>query len=585
MRIRTGKTKNGRLFYVIKTYYDTKGIEHTVTVEKLGNENDIRERTGRDPDEWAKEYVKILNEKEKEENTEVVVKHARNKIVPKDSPNSYNCGYLFLQYLYHNLGLDEFSRKVQKEYDIEYDFNCIFSRLIYGRILHPSSKLETAKWAATLLEQPDFSTHHVYRALDIIQQRSDELQKALYQNSISFGGKRNTGVLYYDCTNFFYEIEEQDVDGLRKYGKSKQHQPLPIVEMGLFTDYDGIPLAMAIHPGNTNEQITLKPIEKKVITDFGLSKFIVCTDAGLCSKANKRFNTIQDRSYIVTQPIKKLKAELKDWALAPEGWLRAGERKTRKRYNLEDLDANECYDAIFYKECPVDQNSFEERLIVTFSFKYQAYQRAIREGQIERATKAIEQGGDKLKRRNLNDYRRFIISTSSTADGEVADKHTYTLSKEKISEEAKYDGFYATTSDLDNNDPMDIIKVNRMRWQIEECFRIMKTEFQARPAYVQKDNRIEAHFLTCFTALYLYRYLEKMTKSRYTCEQIIDTLRNMRLHEIIGKGYSCDYTRTDITDELHDAFGFRTDYEFMDRGDLKNILHASKKVIRHAKSK
>ena len=296
MRIRTGKTKNGRLFYVIKTYYDTKGIEHTVTVEKLGNENDIRERTGRDPDEWAKEYVKILNEKEKEENREVVVKHARNKIVPKDSPNSYNCGYLFLQYLYHNLGLDEFSRKVQKEYDIEYDFNSIFSRLIYGRILHPSSKLETSKWAATLLEQPDFSTHHVYRALDIIQQRSDELQKALYQNSISFGGKRNTGVLYYDCTNFFYEIEEQDVDGLRKYGKSKQHQPLPIVEMGLFTDYDGIPLAMAIHPGNTNEQITLKPIEKKVITDFGLSKFIVCTDAGLCSKANKRFNTIQDRS-------------------------------------------------------------------------------------------------------------------------------------------------------------------------------------------------------------------------------------------------------------------------------------------------
>lgn len=574
MRIRTTKTKNGRLFYVIKTYYDSRGIEHSVTVEKLGNENAIRETYGRDPDEWAKEYVTQLNEKEKLEMQDVVLHFSKSKLLTKEYRYEFNVGYLFLQALYHELGLDAICRRIAKRHSFRYDLDSILSRLLYGRILKPCSKLSTVEFAQQLVEKPVFQEHQVYRALDVIAEESDWIQQTLYQNSFALG-KRHTGVIYYDCTNFFFEIEQADEDGLRKYGKSKENRPLPIVEMGLFMDQDGIPLAVCIHPGNTNEQTTLKPIEKRLISQFGLSKFVVCTDAGLASKANRKFNDVQNRAFIVTQSIKKLKADLKSWALDPEGWRLSGETKTRY-YNLLQLDRHNDHDTIFYKERWIDQGSFEEKIIVTFSIKYQEYQRSIRQGQIDRAQKAIDAGTAAIKKHRQNDFRRLIRKEAVTKDGELAERDIYSLDLEQIQEEQRYDGFYAVCSNLDE-DPSAIIRVNHHRWQIEECFRIMKSELKARPAYVQNDSRIEAHFLTCFLALTLFRFLEKKLNYQFTCDQIISTLQEMNVREVMGEGYLPVYTRTDITDALHETFGFRTDYHITTQNDMKQILKQTKK--------
>lgn len=582
MRIRTGKTKNGRLFYVIKTYYDSQGVEHTVTVEKLGNENDIRKRTGRDPDEWAKEYVAQLNEKEKQEKQDITLTFPQGKRIRKGHRRDFNVGYLFLQKMYHDLDLDKLCKQITKRHSFQYDLSSILSRSIYGRILEPCSKRATLKFAKALIEPPKFEQQHLYRSLDVLYEESDFIQQQLYQNSFCYG-KRKTGVIYYDCTNFFFDIEQQDEDGLRKYGKSKENRPLPIVEMGLFTDQEGIPLGVCIHPGNTNEQTTLKPIEQRMISEYGMSKFVVCTDAGLASKANRRFNDVQGRAFIVTRSIKQMKKELKEWALSSEGWLLCGDSK-KKKYDIskfEDMGEElleKFYEKTFYKERWVDQGSFEEKIVVTYSLKYRQYQRNIRAGQIERAQKAIDNGNAKIKKYNQSDYRRFIEKTPLTDDGEVAQQALYDIDTERIKEEKRYDGFYAVCTNLDD-DPQEIIKVNQSRWQIEECFRIMKSDFSARPAFVRTNAHIHAHFLICFIALTIYRLLEKKLGDRFTCDQILSTLRDMRMTEVLGEGYMPSYTRDDITDALYEAFGFRTDEEFITKERMKKILKESKKKI------
>lgn len=574
MRLRTTNTKNGRLLYVIKTYYDSHGKEHSLTVEKLGNENDIRAKYHMDPDQWAKAHIALLNENEKNEKKPIEVSFSPSKRIEKNKINTYQIGYLFLQSLYHDLEIDKICKKISNKYDFEYDLNSILSRLLYGRIIHPCSKLSTSKFATTLLEKPNFEKHQVYRALDVIAKESDFIQAEIYSNSFALG-KRNTGVIYYDCTNYFFEMEHAEDDTLPQYGKGKENRPLPIVEMGLFMDKDGVPLSFCIHPGNTNEQVTLKPAEQKLISEFGMSKFVVCTDAGLSSKANRRFNTIQERAFITTQSIKKLPKELKEWALDTKGWCIVGDKSIIK-YEVSKLDEDKYKDTTFYKERFVDQGNFEEKLIITFSLKYRNYQRTIRNEQIERARKAIHRGSAKLKKRNQNDYRRFVEKISVTNEGEIAEKDIFHIDEAKIWEEERYDGFYGVTTNLDD-EPESIIKANHQRWKIEECFRIMKSEFKARPVYLKNDPRIEAHFLTCFLALILFRYLEKKLNNKYTCEEIIQTLRNMQMREILGKGYIPSYTRTELTDALHDAFDFETDHDIITITEMKKIIGKTSK--------
>ena len=592
MKLTVTKSKNSASFYVQKSIRKKSGGTTSITVEKLGNLEEVRAKAGgKDPYVWAQEYVDELNRREYEEQKEIIVSYSPTKLIKKGEQKSYNCGYLFLQRIYYSLGLNKICQTISSRHLFEYDLNDILSKLVYTRILYPSSKLAANKQAKIFLEEPSFELHDVYRALSVLAEENDFIQSELYKNSQKVIERRND-ILYYDCTNYYFELEE--ADELRRYGKSKQHQPLPIVGMGLFMDHDGIPLAFDIFPGNKNEQPTLKPLEKKILKDYGLDQIIVCTDAGLSSKTNRKFNdkTINGerlRSFITTQSVKQLPEYLKEFALTPDGWHLVGDENT---YNINELDEELYYNAVFYKERWIKEDlsgrkirkgtkPLEQHLIVSFSLKYKNYQSKIRQGQIERAQDLIDSGKYKQRPKNQNDPHRFISRDVMTEDGEACTKEVPYLNVDLIAEEARYDGFYAVCTNLEDMSVDEIIKINKKRWEIEECFRIMKTEFKARPVYLQREDRIKAHFLTCFISLFVFRILEKKLQEKYTCEEIIGTLRNMDMYRPGDKlGYMPAYTRTDLTDDLHAVCGFRTDYEITTDMNMRKIVRESKKKLR-----
>lgn len=569
MRLQIVKSKNAQSLYVVKSIYHNKKRTNKV-IEKLGTYENLKKVLNEDPIVWAKKYVDELNLKEKEGARDVLVKYSPTKIIEKNMQNSFNVGYLFLEKIYYELGLNNICNEISNKYKFAYDLNNILSRLIYSRIIYPSSKLATFELSKKYIEQPNFELHDIYRSLEVISRETDSIQSELYKNSLKVS-KRNTNILYYDCTNYFFEIEQES--GLRQYGPSKEHRPNPITQMGLFMDGDGIPLAFNITAGNTNEQVTLKPLEEKILEDFKLSKFIVCTDAGLASNANRKFNDKDERAFITTQSIKKLKKHLMDWALAPNEWHLSGDNK---KYNINEIEKDETTidiykDRIFFKERWIKENGLEQKLIVTYSLKYRNYQRQICNSQIERAKVAIANKSFKLDKCNQNDFKRFIKKTNVTKDGEIAEKKVLTLNTDTIQKEEKFDGFYGVCTNLEDN-AEEIIKVNQRRWEIEESFRIMKSEFKARPVYLSRDDRIIAHFTTCFLSLVLLRFLEKRLNEKYTTFQIIDTLKNMNFTESIGNGYIPTYTRTELTDKLHEEFNFRTDYQITTKSNMKKIF-------------
>ena len=449
-------------------------------------------------------------------------------------------------------------------------FYCCITNLVYARILSPSSKLSSYESAKSFLEPPRYEIHDVYRALSVLAKESDYIQSEIYKNS-NLILDRDKRILYYDCSNYSFEIEQEDEDGLRHYGKAKNHKPSPIVQMGLFMDSDGIPLGFSLFNGNENEQKSLIPLEKKILDNYGLEKVIVCTDAGLSGYDNKFFNSRNNKAYISTQSIKKLKKEEKDWALSDSDWFELSSGK-RMEGTVKDLDLK---DTIFYKEDPYPHKSIkEQRLIITYSPKYAAYQRKIRENQVERAERLIENGKVKNKRRNENDPARFIRKISTTSNGEVADETSYSLNEERIKEEAMYDGLYGIVTNLED-DVKDIIRIAEGRWEIEECFRIMKTDFEATPVYVSRSDRILGHFITCYSALFFLRLLEHKTKHEYSSDTLIKTLRDYKFLKI-DEGYLPSYRRTDVTDLLHEVFGFRTDYQIITPSKMRNIIKNTK---------
>ena len=566
-------TKTGKNYYIIRSI-KRDGKRSSEVVERLGSEEEIMSRYHcTDAESWAKQRLDELNEQERTARTKVLVPFESKTLIPLNEQKSFNVGYLFLQQLYYDLYLPNICEYISKKHGFQYDLNSILSRLVYGRILYPSSKLSCFTQSTKLLEQPAFEAHQIYRALSVIAEESDYIQSKLYEYSKKII-KRQTGILFYDCTNYFFEIEE--ADGLRQYGKSKENRPNPIVQMGLFMDKSGIPLAFCINKGNTNEQTTLIPLEKQLMRDFSLSQFVVCTDAGFSSESNRMFNNFGNRCFITTQSIKKLKKELKDWCLEPTGWRLKDQSGTFDIRSLEETD--ETLDLIFYKERWVEgydeerDIEFNQNLIVTYSLKYKKYLQKVRKNQIDHALRAIK--GGRTERRNQNDFRRFIKKTACTDDGEIAENKIYDIDENVVAEESKYDGFYAVYTNLED-DASEIARINHDRWEIEESFRIMKTEFKARPVYLQRDDRIQAHFLTCFISLLIYRILEKKLDDKYTCEQLIQTLQGMNMTDV-REGYIPAYTRTEITDALHANAGFRTDYEIIRKREMKGICRRSK---------
>ena len=571
MRLNIVKSKNAEQLYIIKSIRKD-GKATTRIMKKLGTMASLLPKFDNDRDKvitWAKDEAKKMTEAEEQGCMSVDVTFTEDSQLDLGKQSSFNIGYLFPEMVYHQLKLDKICRDISLQHKISYNLSDVLKMLVTTRLIAPASKLSSFEYASNFLQQPTFDLQHVYRSLDVLSQHSDELQAAVYENSQNLID-RNKEVLFYDCTNYLFEIEEGRGDA--QYGKSKEHRPNPIVQMGLFLDGDGFPLCFSMFPGNQNEQPTLKPLEKKILRDFNLSEFIVCTDAGLASTENRKFNAISGRAFIVTQSLKMLKSFLREWALDSDGWHLNGSNQV---YNINEIDEHVHRNSIFYKERWINENGLEQRLIVSYSIKERDYQKAIRERQVARAEKIVSDGF-RAANRNQNSPKRFVAETDVTPGGEVADKKILSLDEEKIEKESMYDGFYAVCTTLEK-DINEIIHINKMRWQIEAAFRTMKSEFKARPVYLRNDDRINAHFLTCFLSLLILKIIEKKVGNKYSEEQVLHTLRDMSVYRLRDIGYLSSYTRTEITDALHDAFGFRTDSEFISGKTMKKILRAVEK--------
>ncbi len=573
MRVTTSKSKNSESFYITQSYTNSQGKSTSKTIRKLGSLAELSKRLHTDRDgvlAWANEQARLETARYKSEKEDalVMVPFHSNKLMDYHKQKLFTGGYLFLQSIYYGLKMDSICRKIKSRYKFEYDLNAILSDLIYTRVLVPSSKSSSFRTAKQFLEPPTYRLHDVYRALSVLAREMDFIQAEVYKNSF-FLGSRNDRILYYDCTNYYFEIEQEDGD--KKYGKSKEHRPNPIIQMGLFTDGDGLPLAFSLFPGNQNEQKSLKPLETKILQQFGCEKFIYCSDAGLASEDNRAFNHMGQRSFIVTQSIKKLPAEDRTWALDRNGFKRLSDDVSMDITKLSEDDK----DQLYYKDEPFTTKKLHQRLIITYSPKYASYQKAVRAEQIARAEKMVANGTLKKQRKNPNDPARFVNKIAATEEGEKAKIHYY-LDLDKIAEEEKYDGLYAVCTDLLDDDVADILKVSEGRWQIEDCFRTMKTDFEARPVYLNREDRIKAHFLTCFLSLLHFRLLKRSLKDAYTTEQLLQTLRNIKFADIEEQGFIPVYERQKITDDLHETCGFRTDYQFITKRKMKGIQKKSK---------
>ncbi|MDO5650082.1 MAG: IS1634 family transposase [Gallicola sp.] len=567
MRLSIKSSASATRYYAIQTIYISGHKNTSKVVRKFGTHEELllQNLDGLTPEQWCRTEIAKMNEEEAKGKRFLALD--ANERLALGEQTAIHCGHFFLKPLFNALGLDKFCKQISKAYKFEYDLSEILSMLVFTRVLTPSSKKASLAHYQSFFKTGNIQEHQVYRALDVLAEHSDAIQAELYKNSKNMVD-RQSSILYYDCTNFFFEIDKND--GFRQYGISKQNQPSPLVQMGLFTDGNGIPLAFNLQPGNCNEQITLLPLEKKILKDFDCSQFIVCTDAGLSSQENRSFNTKGNRAFITTQSVKQLKKHLRTWALDSSDWHLEGSDKT---FRLEDLDEEKDFEKVFYKERWINEKNFSQRLLVSYSLKYRNYTRKLRQGQIDRAIAAMQSGQAKRKKSNPNDYRRFINTLASTADGELAENTKYVLDDNQIQKEALYDGFYAVCTNLEG-DVSQILGVNKRRWQIESCFRVMKSDFESRPVYLQKDNRILAHFLNCFIALTLVRILEQTLKEQnehYSTSEVLKTLSNMQLTRI-GKEYVPHFTRTPLTDKLHEIFGFNLDARIMSESQLQSLL-------------
>ncbi len=574
MRLRV-KTDNGveRLYIEKSVRIDSNKII-TQNVEKLGRVDELMNKMGLSRDEvieWANQRVQEMNES----SGPVMISLSPTARLNMDEQRTFRAGYLFLQDIYYSLKMKSIFRNIERKYKYRFDLDAIASDLVYARILYPTSKRGSYEIANTFLEKPSYQEYDIYRGLSILAKETDYIQSEVYKNS-NFVTNRDNRVLYYDCSNFYFEIEQ--ADELRKYGKSKEHRPNPIVQMGLFMDGDGIPIAFDLFDGASNEQPSLKPLEKKLIKEFGFEKFIVCTDAGLGSEANRRFNDVSGRGFIVTQSLKKLGEQERRAAMDNENWRRLSDGKPVRDFESIKSDPEAHADEIYFKERIHDGSSvIGQLMIVTYSPSYALYQKSIRDAQLQCAEKMLTTGNVKRQRKNPNDPFRFVKETSVTQDGEIAEKKVYELDDTAIEKEAAFDGFYAVCTNLIDDSTKDILAVSEGRWKIEESFRIMKTDFASRPVFVSREDRIRAHFLTCYLSLLIYRLLEKKLGNNYSSSQIIRTLREYNMLKISGEGFVPEYTRSVLTDRLHDVFGFRTDMEIISPSKMRSIISSTKK--------
>lgn len=592
MRLCKTTTKSNTTYTIIRDYTNLEGKRSTYIYEALGNDQKLKERFGSvDTMKKVQEYIDSLNQMIKDgKEPPVILTLDPNKQIGKDVTRSFFSGHLFLRKIYYDLGIDKICENIKKKYSFKFDINSIVECLVFARIIWPASKLSTFEQSRKFIGNYNFDLQHVYRTLSYLSKEIDNIQKELFNNSNKVID-RNYKVIYYDCTNYFFYTEEND---FQRYAISKQHQPLPLVQMGLFMDADGLPIAMNINPGNTSETKTMLPTEKKILNSFDLKgkNIIVCTDAAMCTDEIKNFNIQDGRGFVITQSIKKLNKELQEFALDKTGWRILG--NLIDIFNIEDIEKDSelkkyYYNSIFYKEVECETKSVKQTLIVTFSFKYQAYQHKLKTHQLERAAKLVEEVNNKNKKvekkkdvekikitKNQNDPKRFVKEIRTTDNGEVACNIEYTVDKDIFLEEEKYNGLYGITTNL-IDDTKTIIKVMNGRWEIEESFRIMKDDFDSGTVHLSREDRIKGHFITCYLSLFIYRYLEHQLNDKYTVHEIVSKLQEMKMLEHKGKGYEPVQDRDNLTDDLHRFLGLNMDTEIVSYKKIKKILEEQEK--------
>lgn len=590
MHLNYSKPVEGKIYHFIKGFRDKNGKSTSKNVRRLGTLQEIREREGvMDAWAWVKSQLELENARENEGKRKVSVNFYPDKIMEKDARRLFNIGYLPLQKLYYELGIGLINDGITRRSDFKYDLDEIVRQIVLGRILWPCSKLQTWGKSSKMALCKPVSLHQYYRSLIVISNNLEYIQQRLYHYTKD-KLRRDTSIIYYDCTNFFFESTKETE--LRKPGASKENRRTPIVQFGIFMDADGLPLAFCINPGNTNEQTTLAPLEKMIGERMDINEFVMCTDAGLSSFENRLENDSDARKFITVQSIKTLPEKgdknrsggMKTWALEPTGWRLPQEGSLE--YDIRTLDAEKDKDKIFYKErwykTEKDGETLEQRIIVSYSLKYREYQRNRRAINIAHAEKAIRNGND---RPSSKDFRRYITSLNVTKDGEAIEKVSTGIDRDKIREEEKYDGFYAVCTNLekyeDRNGKMrhtirEILDINRARWEIEESFRIMKLQMKARPVYHRDDKAIKAHFALCFLSLFILRVLEHRMPG-VTTDTMLETLRTMDALKVEGEGYVPTFTRTITTDRLFEISGFRLDTQIIMLKKLKSINALTRK--------
>lgn len=613
-------TSKGTSAYIQKSVR-VNGVSKTLTIRCLGLLTEIQKKYGcADPRQWVIDLARQMTEQEKEENSKITIELSAGKKIKEGNSTLRKCGDLVLLPLYNSLGLPNICDSIQAGHGAKYDLNEIVRTLVMGRILFPRSKTGTLAVSKSLVQPPKFAEHDMFRALSLLCGHINDIQAGVYTNSLSVMPRRDK-VIFYDCTNFYFETEENDqdtidkntgefIEGLRKFGKSKENRPNPIVQMGLFMDYDGIPLAFCIFPGNCSEQTSLQPLEEIIQRKFGLTEFIVSTDAGLGSEYNRLYNMEGSRDYITVQSLKKLTDDDLDMALDPKGWrvcfrANATSRSVldpndpeREIFDLDELrlqqDAEKnLQGTTFYKEIIVEKVSKDEngvktcrpeRIIVTYSNDYAIYKSAKRKEQVGRAKKIVNSKSTK-SRQSQQDPRRFVEVSHIAANGEKAVTTHMSINQDLIDSEARLDGFYAYGTSLDD-DAIDILRVRSFHHEIEHLFRTVKSPLEARPVYLSRQDRIRSHFLICFIAMVILKMLQRQITQSYpevyknnplSIDLLIDNLRSLQVGHFAGHGYIPMFSRNQLTDQLQSLAGVDISTEIIPTRRMTSYYRSVKK--------
>lgn len=570
MYLKKSNRKSGRTYLSIADGYRDKERKHTrtITIKSLGYLDEL-EKQYEDPIKFFEHQVKEMNENKALNRAPITLSFSLDEKLSSQTVNRKNFGYAALSKIYHELEINSFISNHQRNLKSDYDANSIMKLLIFARLLYPASKKKTYENKEMFFEKTDFSLDDVYRCLSFFNKHNDALQLWLHER-IKKQYNRNTELVYYDVTNYYFEIDEQDE--MRRNGICKEHRPDPIVQMGLFMDTDGIPITYKLFPGNAPDKTTLIPMLGRIQHDYSLGRIIVIADKGLTTGDNIWYTLSAGNGYVLSYSVRGADQKFKDYILDGTGYTDKGDDfKIKSRLYPREISVTTANGKKMKK-------TVDEKQVVFYSTKYAQKAKQDRAAALEKARALIKNPAKYNKSTSYGAAKYVKNLTFDPATGEILESACQSLSfdEEKLREEEKFDGYYAiVTSEYKESDDK-IIEMYRGLWKIEESFKITKSDFESRPVYLSLQEHIDAHFLTCFISLVIIRILEHRMKSKYSATAMLESLSKASCSHIKENYYLFDFYNdilADIGDELNIDFSLKQ----MRLGDIKKILGDVKK--------